>query len=79
MESIILDSTTTKQNVHEQKFLPNAKIFKESSLFRTSSIFITLYLQTINKSGRKGEGIDFIGTFFKNIRKKHLNFSFVIR
>ena len=54
MKGKILGSKTIIQNIHEQKFLPNTKIFKECSLFRTTSIFTALFLQTINKNGGRG-------------------------
>ena len=52
--SVIFGSNAINQNVHEPKFLPNAKIFKECSLFGTSSILTTFILQTINKNGGRG-------------------------
>ena len=51
MKSKILGSKTINQNVHAQTFSPNAKIFKECSLIRTSIILKTLFLQTTNKDG----------------------------
>ena len=51
MKSKILGSKTVNQNVYAQKFSPNAKIFKECSLIRTSIILTTLFLQTTNKDG----------------------------
>ena len=66
MKSKILGSKTVNQNVHAQKFSPNAKIFKECSLIRTSIILTTLFLQTTNKDGGGVRlRFDFIWIFLK--------------
>ena len=80
MKSIIFVSKTINQNVHEPKFLPIAKIFKKCSFFRTSSIFTTFPLQTVNKNrGKGGIEIWLYKNFLKILRKTNLNCSFVIK
>ena len=54
MKNRILGSKTINQNVHQQKFLSNAKIFKERRFLRTTSIFSALFLQTIYKNEGRG-------------------------
>ena len=62
--SVKFGSKTINQNVHEPKFLSNTEIFKECTLFETSSIFTTFILQTIsNDKVRGGIEIHFIRTF----------------